>query len=380
MQLRTWFVVLGLAATAAGCAKVKAAVCAGMVPAEQAAPVAKPTSAGSGAHPTGPAPGASGSEPSAAHEPPSKAEAQEQFALPFAWEKSPSEPLARTRAYLRDVARDNAAHMRRSPDFFKELVKGETPRATVLSCADSRVQTSAFDATPENDDFMVRNLANQIQNGLGSVEFGVEQLHTPLLVVMGHTGCDAIKSALGNADKLSGAVKRELTSLQLPKAAKSKKGLDDKLWRDAVIKNIHNQVETALATFANRVNAGELTIIGAVYDLRNELTKGAGRVSIINVNGVTEAERLKSFEDAVLAGAKLDAATGNAKSLDPFKRLSQVFDEHLQEAGPGEYEDEDESPAIESVIIAPRKPATSKAPPTPPPAPAQPAPPAAKQH
>lgn len=358
-------VCLHLLASASGCAKVKAAICKG----EEQVPVAvlPPDPA---LRPPSPAADDEAPEPEPAEVPqPTQEHAiQKEFALPFAWEKSPSEPLSRTRAYLQELARDNRAHMKRDQTFFNTLAKGETPRATVLSCADSRVQASSFDASPENDALLVRNLGNQVDRELGSIEYGVDQLRTPLFIILGHTGCDAIKMALGDTDRLSPSLQREIAPLRAAKlkAKGGKRG--DSEWRDAVVKNVHNQVEAALAMFTARVNAGDLTIVGAVYDYRNELGAGAGRISIVNVNGVTEAARLRAFEQAVLSGANLNASASD-KVQDPFEKLSKALAEHIHETA----EESEESAPKESVIIAPAKPTAKKA------SPAAATPPASKR-
>jgi carbonic anhydrase len=278
---------------------------------------------------------------------------QEQFALPFAWEKSPNEPLSRTRAYLREMARDNGAYMRRSATFFKPFAAAETPRATVVSCADSRVQPDAWDASPENDAYTVRNLGNQIEPGMGAIQYGVDALNTPLLMILGHTGCTAVKTAITGTSKLSEPIRRELATLKI-KRAKPKK-LDDKFLAQAVEDNVNDQVERALTTFAARVNAGQLTIIGAVYDFRNDLGKGPGKLSIVNVNGVTEAGRLKAFHEAVLAGA--DLGDSRAK-MDPFEKLSQVFAEHLRTEELTAGSDDDDEEDDEKPPAKPAAPAT----------------------
>jgi Carbonic anhydrase len=161
------------------------------------------------------------------------AAAQRGFALPFAWEKSPEEPLAKARVFLREVADDNTAYMSKGSDFFRRFADGQHPRATVVACADSRVQPGAFDATPENDDFSIRNIGNQIDNSLGSIQYGIDQLHTPVLLILGHTGCDAIKAALGDTRALPDPIKRELASLHVGKRA-GKSGVDDHQWTLAV--------------------------------------------------------------------------------------------------------------------------------------------------
>ena len=262
------------------------------------------------------------------------ASAQRNFALPFAWEMSPDEPLARARKFLREVADDNHAYMGKGAEFFKTLAAAEAPRATILSCGDARVQSGAFDATPENDAFTIRNLGNQVDLALGSIQYGVEELHTPVLLVLGHSGCTAVKAAMGDTKSLPEALRRELGGLHPPKAGGK---VDDKKLLAAVIANVHEQVKLALREFGGRVNAGELTIVGAIYDLRNELGQGTGRLAVINVNGVQEQGRLKSFVEAIMSGpgAKKKSEAGEE---DPMTRLARA----LADPGPPDEEEEAE--------------------------------------
>jgi carbonic anhydrase len=288
-----------------GCDKARDVVCepvkaAAIKAATQAA--AKKALAEAKAEPAALAPGA---------EPPAEAEAadstlltaaaQRGFALPFAWEKSPEEPLAKAKRFLREVADDNTAYMAKGPEFFRAFAAGEHPRATVVTCADARVQAGAFDASPENDDFSVRNIGNQVGNSLGSIQYGVERLRTPVLLILGHTGCDAIKAALGDTRELPEAMRQELKALRLDKGH-DKKDSEEHQLLSAVLANVHAQVKTALREFGPRVNAGDLTVVGAIYDFRNELGQGPGRLAVINVNGNQDPVRLKSFVEAIMSG------------------------------------------------------------------------------
>lgn len=382
MPLRLMFICFNLLLAAEGCAKVKAAVCADMVPAPKTgAPGEK--AAGAGGAPATAAPEASGAAGAATLTSEAHSDApQEQFALPFAWEKSPDEPLSKTRAYLRELTRDNNTYMRRGATYFKPFANAETPRATIVSCADSRVQADAWDASPENDAYTVRNLGNQLDPSIGAIQYGVDALNTPLLFILGHTGCSAIKTAFTGTSKLSAPIRRELASLKVNKRAKPKK-IDDKFFAQLAVDNVNDQVERALSTFATRVNAGQLTIIGAVLDVRNDLGKGAGKVAIVNVNGTTEAGRLKAFSDAVLAGVDVNDPKGK---VDPFERLSQVFAEHMRTEDTEEYEDEDELESVPPLpkmsaepavpIVPPSGAAPSAPTPTPPPSPPAPTVPA----
>jgi carbonic anhydrase len=239
------------------------------------------------------------------------------FIVPFAWEAAKDEPLAQTRAFLADVLTDNQGYMEHGDKFFAEFADKQTPRATVLTCADSRVHTTAWDVTPENDDFVIRNIGNQFENAAGSIEYGIEHLRTPLLLVIGHTGCGAVKAAMGDMSKLSPPIQGELAHIHLPKAGAGKP--PEAVWAEAVIANVNNQVETALKHFAKDVQAGQLTVVGAVYDFRNDLTQGAGKLSIVNVNGNSEAERMTAFVEAIAGKSEPREGKERKRSGKPTK-------------------------------------------------------------
>ena len=285
MRLARVLSILALAAGLTGCDRVQ-----GMIAAAKGAPSAS----GSPSAPKAPEAAPAEGKEAAAEQP----REEEEFALPFAWETSASEPLGRTRSFLKDMLLTNGDYMVAAAKLFPTFADKQTPRATVLTCADSRVQTTAFDASPENDDFTVRNIGNQVENSAGSIEYGVEHLGTPLFLILGHTGCGAVKASMGGAEKLPKAVQEELRNLHPHKRDKKAKNDADALtW--AVIENVHDQVSTALARFGKRVHAGRLTVVGAVLDLRNDMGLGAGRIILVDVNGNRDQKRIGAFIEAV---------------------------------------------------------------------------------
>lgn len=228
------------------------------------------------------------------------------YVVPFTWDTSEDEPLARMRGFMRGVVADNARYVAdKKPDFFKAVANGQKPRATVVACSDSRVQSTAFDATPENDVFTIRNIGNQILTSEGSVEYGVHHLKTSVLMVLGHAGCGAVKASLGDFSKESGPISRELASLQFPKPAAGT--APDVALTQGVVANVHAQVSLALLKFGEEVEHGDLTVVGAVYDFRNDLGHGFGRVSVVNVNGQSDKERIDAFVRAMSGGAEVKA-------------------------------------------------------------------------
>lgn len=187
-----------------------------------------------------------------------------------------------------EIARGNRDFMRnRKPAYFKPFLDGQHPRATVVTCSDSRVHTHALDSTPDGDLFMVRNIGNQLSTAEGSVEYGVHHLHTPLLLIVGHVACGAIKAASGDYSSESAAIRRELDTIQIPKG---EAGLN------SVRLNVNNQVRQAMDKFEQEVVSGRLTVVGAIYDFRNEMKQGQGKLNFVNVNGETDPAKLAALE------------------------------------------------------------------------------------
>jgi carbonic anhydrase len=248
--------------------------------------------------------------------------ASDHYGIPFAWEKADDEPLGQTRNYLSEVMRDNQSYARHGKEFFEKFDKEQTPRATVIACADSRVQSDAWDLTPENDDFTIRNIGNQVTTSLGSVQYGIEQLNTPVLLILGHTGCGAVKAVMDHAKGLPAPLQKELDTIKIPTETSDKKS--DLVWADAVAANVHHQVRVALEKFGARVVTGKLTVIGALYDLRDDLGKGYGNISIINVNGNSAPKRVRAFVSAVQEAQKVLPAPSDSQKPQPAATEPQL--------------------------------------------------------
>lgn len=188
---------------------------------------------------------------------------------------------------LGELAGANRDFMRgHNAAYFKPFSDGQHPRATVVTCSDSRVHTHALDKPPDGDLFMVRNIGNQISTAEGSVEYGVHHLHTPLLLIVGHVACGAIKAASGDYAKESFSIRRELDTIQIDKGESGLSG---------VKRNVNNQVKYAINKFEQEVMSGKLTVVGAIYDFRNELKQGQGKLVVVNYNGEMDPTRIASL-------------------------------------------------------------------------------------
>jgi carbonic anhydrase len=169
-----------------------------------------------------------------------------------------------------------SATPRRSPEDLRKLTEAQYPEAVVVSCADSQVAPEILFDVGQGDIFVVR-VAGNVVNGAGvtvkgSIEYAVAELNVPLIVVLGHSGCGAVKAAMKHIDakdSLPGAI-NGLVELIKPAVAQSKGTPGDAL-ENAIRKNVEIGVERLKELqpiLAPRVKDGKLKVVGAIFDLR----------------------------------------------------------------------------------------------------------------
>jgi len=197
-----------------------------------------------------------------------------------------------TRTIIDEIFKTNEYYSKsKGTDFFETFKKSQQPRTTVIGCCDSRFQTISLDNTPENDMFVIRNIGNQFTSNEGSVEYGIHHLHTPLLLIVGHSRCGAIKAALSDYSDESSAIRREIDTLCLSVKKSKLYGSEEQKWLLAVIQNVKMQAEYAYRRFEDDVISGKLTILGVVFDLANDFKEGYGKLKIVSLNGDGDPER-----------------------------------------------------------------------------------------
>jgi carbonic anhydrase len=175
---------------------------------------------------------------------------------------------------------------RRSPAEFQALAHGQFPEAVIVSCADSRVAPEILFDVGVGDIFVVRVAGNIVGGAVvvkGSIEYAVAELNVPLIMVLGHSGCGAVKSALQHIDKkdsLPGSI-NGLVDLVKPAVEKSK-GMPGDPLENAIRENVVIGVERLRGLepiIAPKVREGKVKVVGGVYDLRTGAVTmiGAGK-------------------------------------------------------------------------------------------------------
>lgn len=160
-----------------------------------------------------------------------------------------------------------------------ERAVAQFPVAAVLGCADSRVSPELiFDQSP-GDLFITRLAGNYMSlDGLASLEYSVEVLSAPLILVLGHTNCGAVSAVVKSAQKeeaLPGHIYLLVDALRPGVEQALKDGGDDVLDHaiEANVKHTVSRLKRAQPILARQVAAGKLEIVGGVYDLASGQVK-----------------------------------------------------------------------------------------------------------
>jgi carbonic anhydrase len=181
------------------------------------------------------------------------------------------EALAELKAGNERFARGKAAHHNQSMARVREVVASQKPEAIILGCADSRVPPEVIFDEGIGDLFVVRVAGNVSEPATtGSIEYAAEHLHVPLIVVLGHHNCGAVKAsaeAHGPVEGNLGEIVKELQpAVAAAKANPGKLGLVN----DAVHANarlVAGQLVSESKVLEHLVHEGKVKIVTAIYDL-----------------------------------------------------------------------------------------------------------------
>ena len=159
-------------------------------------------------------------------------------------------------------------HPHESLERRRELLSGQHPHAEILSCSDSRVPPELIFDQGLGDLFIVRVAGNvATDTEIGSLEYGAEHLHIPLLVVLGHESCGAVTAAVQGGPP-EGHI-AALVSLIAPAVDKTR-GMSGDPVANAVRMNVDmvvKQLRSSTPILSELVAHGKLKIVGAVYSI-----------------------------------------------------------------------------------------------------------------
>jgi carbonic anhydrase len=200
---------------------------------------------------------------------------------PTALAEAARQALERLVAGNKRFSAGHPKHNHESVAWRTHLVEGQKPFATIIACSDSRVAPELVFDVGLGELFDIRLAGNIVaEDVVGSLQYAVAHLRTPLVVVLGHESCGAVTAAVDEMLKPSHEPTHIEALLQLIKPGLT--GLDltqarTQLIAQAVEANVRWSMKQLLALpEAPRTIQKGVTLVGAVYEL------GAGKVRILS--------------------------------------------------------------------------------------------------
>lgn len=170
--------------------------------------------------------------------------------LALTWLKEGNEAyMISEKNHLGDISKEKRLHTHRH---------GQNPYAVIVTCSDSRVIPESIFMAGIGDLFVIRLAGNVVADfGMGSIEYAVDHLNCKLIVVMGHTMCGAIHSAI--ADSHSNFISSIIKEIQFAIGEETDNTKAAKL-------NVFNTIEKIKSSEIIQENTKNgLKIVGAMY-------------------------------------------------------------------------------------------------------------------
>ena len=152
-----------------------------------------------------------------------------------------------------------------------ETREGQHPFAVVISCMDSRTSAELIFDQGLGDIFSIRIAGNVVNEDiLGSTEFGTQAVGAKVVIVLGHTGCGAIKGAIDDVDL--GHLRSVIRKIQrcIPEEPEFKKLDSSEKMNFVTQQNVVqalSDIRSRSAILSNLEKDGKIAIIGGLYNI-----------------------------------------------------------------------------------------------------------------
>jgi len=178
---------------------------------------------------------------------------------------------------------------------FKDLMhqvrmtaKGQHPMAAILSCIDSRVSNELIFDVGMGDIFSVRVAGNIVNNDvLGSLEYACQFVGTKLIVVLGHSGCGAVKAACDHVQcgHITQLLEKIQPAVEAEQTCQKDRTSENKIFVKKVTEiNVALSVENILQrseTLAKMWREEKIEIVGATYSVKTGVVTFIDKAAIL---------------------------------------------------------------------------------------------------
>ncbi len=194
---------------------------------------------------------------------------------------SADEALQRLMAGNERFLRGDARAPSFRPERLADIAKGQRPFATLIGCSDSRVSPEHIFDVGLGELFVIRVAGNVISpEVVGSMQYAVSHLKTPLVIVLGHEGCGAVHAAVEVKYHGGHTLSRiqKLVDTIVPGLPEFDPAIPEEEFEARAVESnvrwtIHQVLESPEAKA--RQAEGRVKLVGAIYEI------GTGRVRLI---------------------------------------------------------------------------------------------------
>ncbi len=167
------------------------------------------------------------------------------------------------------------------------VAAGQKPFALIFGCSDSRVSAEIVFDQGLGRLFVVRTAGQVTDSGvLGSIEFGVQALSVPLIVVLGHDRCGAVAATISalESGELPGGFIRDIVERVMPSALVARQAghLTPELVEAEHVRQTARLLADRSGVVAEAIAQGRCAVVGLVYDLND------GAVRLVETIGAVQ--------------------------------------------------------------------------------------------
>ncbi|MCK5176492.1 MAG: hypothetical protein KAQ92_02085 [Candidatus Aenigmarchaeota archaeon] len=176
-------------------------------------------------------------------------------------------------------------------DLLQKYKSGQKPKIALITCSDSRMPLSLYGNLEDmmGNVFVGKDIGNTYEYCDAVVDYAVLHLNIPILVILGHTDCGAVKAAAGDFQNETDAIKERLNTIKESFA-------DKENHIECVENNVHSAIDKINEKYKDKINSNELYTVGCVCDTSGAYDQLCGLTYIININGIKDKETIKSHK------------------------------------------------------------------------------------
>ena len=156
----------------------------------------------------------------------------------------------------------------------ESLASSQNPFATIFGCSDSRLAAEIIFDLGLGDTFVVRTAGQVIDDAvIGTLEYSVDVLNVPLIVILGHDSCGAVTAAresVHSGEMLRG-FQRSLVERIMPAVLDSQRAGRDSVDEivEANVEMVAHRILDQSRSIASAVSTGRVAIVGMCYSLQH---------------------------------------------------------------------------------------------------------------